>query len=243
MLVSFLFRKTSYEKAISVLGAIVLLPVVLALVAKYPQHIGGGFALSDAFGLLAKPATLVAAFVLLCYIALESSFCNWLPPFGKEVLGRAKPELGADVVDASAQRLLSLFAIGMMAGRLLASVMPAIETHGIWYIVGTALAAGMIILVMTVTRSVRLAWVLPGLAGLVYGPIFPTAVAVAFAKFPQRVLGSLFGIIFAIGLLGAVIVPKIIGNLAKGSSIQKSLKLLLPICVILIVLALILGRL
>jgi hypothetical protein len=39
-----------------------------------------------------------------------------------------------------------------------------------------------------------------------------------------------------------VIVPKAIGNLAKGSSVQKSLKLLIPAGLVLIVLAIVLGR-
>ena len=241
MMVSFLFRKTSYEKAVATLAAIALAPVVLALMAQYPK-IEAGFALSDAFGLLGNPATLLAGLVLFCYIALESSFCNWLAPYGKEVIGRARPALGADAVDASSQRLLSVFAIAMMIGRLLASAIPAIGTHGVWFIVGAAVASGLIVLAMTVSKSAPLAWLLAALAGLVFAPVFPTTIGVTFPKFPDAVQGSLFGIIFAIGLLGAVIVPKAMGNLAKGASIQKSLKLLLPICAAMVVLAWILDK-
>jgi MFS family permease len=241
MIVSFLFRKTSYQKAVAALAAIAFAPIVFALIAEYPK-IQAGFALSDTFGLLGKPATLLAGLVLFCYIALESSFCNWLPPFGKEVIGKAKPALGADAVDASSQRLLSVFAIAMMVGRLLASAIPAIGTHGIWFIVGASLAAGLIVLAMTVSRSASLPWLLAGLAGLVFAPVFPTTIGVTFPKFPDTVQGSLFGIIFAIGLLGAVIVPKAMGNLAKGASIQRSLRLLLPICAAMAVLAWILNK-
>jgi len=241
MIVSILFRKVSYERAVSALAVITLLPVILAAIAQYPQ-VEGGFALSDAFALLAKPATIVAAFVLFCYIALESSFCNWLPLFGKEVISRAKPGLDANTADASAQRLLSVFAIAMMVGRLLASMIPAIKAHGVWFIVGCASIAALIIVAMILAKKGRSAWILSALAGLVFGPIFPTTVGVTFPKFSDKVQGSLFGIIFAIGLLGAVIVPKAIGNLSKGSSIQRSLRLLLPICVILIVLAFVLSR-
>ena len=58
-------------------------------------------------------------------------------------------------------------------------------------------------------------------------------VGVTFEKFGGG-SGMLFGIIFAVGLLGAVIVPKAIGNVAKGSSVQKGMRLLIPACVILI---------
>jgi hypothetical protein len=59
------------------------------------------------------------------------------------------------------------------------------------------------------------------------------------------VYGSVFGIIFASALLGGATIPKAIGNLAKGkgSTVQKSLRLLIPACVILIVLAVVLGEL
>jgi len=242
LIVSFLFRKTSYENAVSTLALIVLAPVILAILATYPES-KAGFVISDALALLAKPAVLVAAFVLFCYISLEASFCNWLPLFGKEVIITANPDANADAVDASAQRLLSLFAIAMMAGRLIASQIPAITEYGSCFIAGAALISALIILIMTATKSFQQAQMLAILAGLAFAPCFPTTVGVTFAKFSPEIYGSVFGIIFAVGLLGAVIVPKAIGNLAKGSSVQKSLKLLIPACIALIILSLVLGQL
>jgi len=239
-LVSFLFRKTSYEGAVSVLAAIVLVPVILAILAKYPES-QAGFALSDTFALLAEPAVLVAALVLFCYISLEMSFSNWLPSYGKEIISRAKPELQAGVVDTSAQRMLSAFAVAMMVGRLIASQMPSITEYGGWYIAAAALLASFVIVAMMVVKSVSSAWILAILAGLFFAPCFPTTVGVTFAKFSPEIYGSIFGIIFAVGLFGAVIIPKAIGNLAKDSSVQKGLRLLLPVCIGLIVLAVILG--
>lgn len=241
MLVSLLLKRISYEKTVSVLGLIVLAPVILAILAIYPQS-QAGFAFSDALALLAKPAVLVSALVLFCYIALESSFCNWLPAFGKEVISREKSDVEAASVDASAQRLLSILAIAMMVGRLGASQIPKITEYGSWVVAASALVTGLIVLAMMAAKTTRTAQVLAALAGLAFAPCFPTTIGVTFAKFSPEVYGRVFGIIFAIGLLGAVIVPKAIGNLAKGSSIQKSLKLLLPICVALIILALVLGR-
>lgn len=242
LLVSFLFRKTSYQNAVSTLALIMLAPVIVAILAIYPES-KAGFAISDAFALLAKPVVLVAALALFCYISLESSFCNWLPPYGKEVISAATPDVTADAADASAQRLLSLFAIAMMAGRLIASQIPAITEYGSCFIAGAAAISALIILVMTATKSFQQAQILAILAGLAFAPCFPTTVGVTFARFSPEIYGSVFGIIFAVGLLGAVIVPKAIGNLAKGSSVQRSLKLLIPACALLVVLALVLGRL
>jgi fucose permease len=239
-IVSFLFRKISYENAISVLAVIVLVPVIFAVMAEYPP-IKAGFVLSDAFALLSQPAVLFAALALFCYISLEASFCNWLPPYAKEVISRDFSSLDGAAVDATSQRMLSIFAVAMMVGRLIASQIEMITVYGSWFIAAAALVTALVILAMTKSRAI---WTsaLAVCAGLAFAPCFPTIVGVIYDKHPEN-FGSVFGIIFAVGLLGAVIVPKAIGNLAKGSSVQKSLKLLLPACVVLIVVALVLGRL
>ena len=238
LIVSFLFRKTSYENAVSVLAIIVLVPVIFAIFAKYPP-IKAGFAIGDAFALLKEPVVLIAALALFCYISLESSFCNWLTPYGKEIISKDLPGMDSGVVDATSQQMLSLFAIAMMVGRLVASQIEMITVYGSWFIAGAALIIALIILAMTRSGAI---WTsaLAVCAGLAFATGFPTIVGVTYSKHPDN-FGSVFGIIFAIGLFGAVIVPKAIGNLAKGSSVQKSLKLLVPACVLLIVFALVLG--
>jgi fucose permease len=102
--------------------------------------------------------------------------------------------------------------------------------------------AGIVIFLMMGCAKGGMAKLLAILAGLAFAPCFPTTVGVTFAKFSPQVYGSVFGIIFAVGLAGAVIIPKAMGNIAKGQSIQKSLKLLLPACAVLVLLALILGQ-
>ena len=240
LLVSVLFRKTSYEKTLAVLAVVVLLPVIFALAATYPQS-RAGFVFADALGLFKEPAVWVGGLVLFCYFSLESTFANWLPAFGKEVYGQASPDAETAAVDAAAQRLLSWFAVGMMAGRFIISQVPVITQYGSWFIAGAGAGAAVIILIMTANKNAILTRVLGVCSGLIFGLCFPTTVGVTFSKFSPQIYGSVFGIIFAIGLLGCAIVPKAIGNLAKNSTIQKSLKYLLPLCIIQIVLAVILG--
>jgi len=241
LLVSFLFRKTSYEKAVSVLAIIALAPVVIAVICTTYPTIKAGFVVTDAIALLKEPVVLIAALALFCYIALEESFCSWLPPYGKEIISRDFPSLDAGIVDASAQQMLSLFAVAMMVARLVASQIETITENGSWIIAGAALVIALVVLGMMKSGAI---WTsaLAVCAGLAFATGFPTIVGVTYAKHPEN-FGSVFGIIFATGLLGAVIAPKAIGNLAKGSTIQKSLKLLIPACIGMIIFALILGRL
>jgi fucose permease len=238
-LVSFLFQKVSYEKGVSALGIVVALPIVFALMAKYPK--AAGFKLGDAFALLKEPVTIVAALVLFCYIALEASFTNWLAPFGKEVIKKDTPDMDEEKVDASAARTLSAFAIAMMIGRLITGL-SGITALGGYLIAGSAVIAAVIIIVMMGVSKSSMVFVLAAASGLAFAPAFPTTVGVTFGKFGGG-SGSLFGIIFAVGLAGAVIVPKAIGNMAKGTSVQKALKLLLPACAALAVLAVVLHGL
>jgi fucose permease len=241
LIVSFLFQKTSYEKAVSVVALILLTPFVLALLATYPKS-EAGFAVTDAFALLREPAVLIAALMLFCYTSLETSFCNWLPVFGKEVISRAQADAQINVVDASAQRLLSLFAVAMMAGRLIASQLPGITNYGSWYIAGASLVAAATIVIMIVAKSAAQTRVAAILGGLALAPIFPTIAGSTLARFSPKVHGSIIGIIFLMGFLGASLAPRAIGSLAKGSSVQSSLKLLFPLAILLIVFAFVAVR-
>lgn len=238
--VSFLFRKTTYEKTLSVLAVVVLLPVAVALMATYPKS-NAAFAFSDAVGLLGEPGVWVGGLVLFCCFSLDTTLKSWLPSYGKEVLGQAQPDREEGAIDASAMRLLVWFAAGMMLSRFLASNVPFITEYGAWFVSAAGLASGIVILAMIRTASPLQVGILAILAGFIFGLSFPTTLGTTFAKFPKEVRGSVFGIIFAVGLLGSVIMPKAIGNLAKGSSVQKSLRLLLPLCVLQIILAIVLG--
>jgi FHS family glucose/mannose:H+ symporter-like MFS transporter len=239
---AWLFRRLSYEKTLFAMGLLVLLPLPVALAATYPAS-QASFVPSQALALLTNPIVIVAGLVLFCYFGLEASFAHWLPAFGKEVVDQARPDLEARAADAFAQRLLSWFAVGMMSGRFLVSQIPTITKYGAWFIAAAAVVAAGVIFAMTRVRSTTQSRGLSLLSGLVFGLCFPTTVGVTLSQFPRDVYGTVFGVIFAIGLLGCVIVPKLIGNVARQSSIQQGMRYLLPLCVLLFGLALALGNL
>jgi fucose permease len=80
------------------------------------------------------------------------------------------------------------------------------------------------------------------LAGLAFAPIFPTIVGVTFAKFDASLYGSIYGIISAVGFLGGTFVPKFIGNLSVGSTVQQSLPIAAIMAAILFAISLFIGR-
>ena len=134
--------------------------------------------------------------------------------------------------------ILSLFGAAMMVGRFVTSAVKNLTAIGIRLIAVLALVAMGAILVMIMTASATVATAAVVLTGFVFAPIFPTIVGVTFAKFEPRLYGSIFGIIFALGLLGGTFVPQIVGRLSEGGSVQGSLQIVAGMAAALFVIAL-----
>jgi len=228
-----LFAFVNWQLGLYVLGGLFLLGLLVALATQFPQ-VATGYEFSMAFKLLGKSAVIVAALALFCYISLESSMSTWSKPYMTELLG------GKDNPTAvqNAGFVLSLFGVAMMAGRFATSMVKNLTTIGVRLIGAAALVSVGAILVMIMTSSPALAAAAVVLTGLVFAPIFPTIVGVTFAKFEPRLYGSIFGIMFSVGLLGATFVPKIIGNLSAGATIQQSLMIVLAMAAALFVMSL-----
>jgi len=67
-------------------------------------------------------------------------------------------------------------------------------------------------------------------------------VGVTFSKFDSSLYGSIFGVIFSAGLLGGTLIPKFIGDLSVGSTVQQSLPIAAIMAVMLLVISLFIGR-
>ncbi len=226
-----------YKSGVSILGALLLVFLIIALGTRYPQ-VSTGYQFSMAFKLLGKGAVVIGALALFCYISLEISMATWSKPYMTELFGGDRNPNAV----ANAGLILSLFGVAMMLGRFLTSTIKNLTTIGVKVVSGAALVSVLAIVLMIMTQSSSVAIVAVILTGLVFAPIFPTIVGITFAKFEPSLYGSIFGIIFAIGLLGGTIVPRIIGGLSVGATVQQSLVIVAVMAGILFVIALIMGR-
>ncbi len=229
--------KLSYSTSVSIIGALVIVFLIFALATKFPQ-VATGYKFSMAVKLLSKGAVLIAALALVCYMSLEITMATWVKPLMTEILG------GSETAGAVAKAglALSLFGVAMMVGRFLASTMKNLTAMGAKVIAAASLVSIAAIVLMILTKSPGLAIVSILLTGLAFAPIFPTVTGVTFSKFEPRLYGSIFGIIFAIGLLGATFVPKFIGSLSVGHSVQGSLPVAAIMAGILFITSLFIGR-
>ncbi|MCD6516880.1 MAG: MFS transporter [Candidatus Aminicenantes bacterium] len=226
----------TYSTSLSILGALVLVFLIFALTTTYPQ-VATGYKLSMAFKVLGKGAVLIAALALFCYMSLEISMGTWIRTLMEQLFGQ-KNDLKAAF---HAGLVLSVFGVAMMLGRFLSSAVKNLTAIGTKVISVMALISLGAIILMIFTNTPLLAIIAIVIAGLAFAPIFPTIVGVTFAKFEPSLYGSIFGIVFAVGLLGATFVPKIIGNLSVGKTVQQSLPLAAVMAGILFVLALVMG--
>jgi len=226
----------SYSTSLSIIGVLVLVFLVFALTTSYPQ-VSTGYKFSMAIRLLGKGAVLLAALALFCYISLEVSMGTWIRKLMEQLFeGNANPNAAYN-----AGLVLSAFGVAMMAGRFFTSTVKNLTAIGNKVIPIMALVSLGAIVLMIIANSPAVAILAIFLAGLAFAPIFPTIVGVTFAKFDSSLYGSIFGIIFAVGLLGGTFVPKYIGNLSVGSTVQQSLWIAAAMAAILFVVSLIIG--
>lgn len=221
-----------YRAALSVVAGLVLLFGLLAFVPQYPR-VSTGYRLTQAIGLLRERPVWIAGLALLCYIALESSFSTWIRPFITELSG------GAEAAGATrrATWVLSGFGLAVAVGRFATSAIKNLTRIGARLVAGLCAVTIAAIAVMVLTRSPGLAAVAVGIAGLALAPMFPTIVGVTFAQYEPRLYGSIFGIIFALGLLGPTVVLKLIGLYSVEAGVQRSLVLAGVMAALLLVLS------
>jgi fucose permease len=225
-----------YKTGVYLLGGVFLVFLIVALSSTYPR-VSTGYQFSLALKMLRTRAVLMAALALFCYISLEISMATWSKPYMTELFGGA----GNPGAVARAGLILSLFGAAMMVGRFLTSTVKNLTQIGVRLIAAMALVAMAAILVMVLTQVPAVAIIAVVLTGLVFAPIFPTIVGVTFAKFEPAFYGSIFGIIFAVGLLGGTFVPQIVGSLSVGATIQQSLLIVFAMAAALFVISLFLG--
>lgn len=223
-----------YDVSISIIATLILLFLLFSLTPSYPK-VSIGYQFSSAVKLLGSPAVLIAALALFCYISLEVSMATWIRPLMTE-LWKGDPNAGT-----YAGWALGFFGVAMMIGRFITSAVKNLTAIGARVITGTALVSALAILMMRSTQSPVLAGIAILLTGLAFAPIFPTIVGVTFAKFDPSLYGSIFGIIFALGLLGGTFVPGWIGSLSVGSSVQQNLHILAIMAGLLFLVSLVIG--
>lgn len=226
-----------YSVALFFISAVIFVFLLFSFFASYPS-VSTGFRFSMAIRLLRKPQVVTAALALMCYVALESTMNTWIKSLMEELFKAA----GSSNSLMYAGFVLGLFGVCMMLGRFISSAIKGLTTIGVKIISAAALVSMLAISIMILTKSHITAILAVVVTGFSFAPIFPVIVGVTFARFEPKFYGSIFGIIFSIGLLGGTFLPQYVGYLAKGGTIQQSLWSAVIIAGLLFLISLVMGR-
>jgi fucose permease len=161
--------------------------------------------------LLGDPLLWLCAFVFFFYSPLEATVGAWATTYlGDKGLpvGTAAGVLSAYWLSAMATQLLTAFCLPAGWESLL---LLALSGACVWVLIG---------IVWSRRRGVAVALVIG--AGLVFGPIMPTNMAVLLGHFDQSFHGRAVGLLFAVGGLGWTTVPLLMGAYARRTSVQQS---------------------
>lgn len=220
-----LFKRMTFEQALTLLAFVLLMPLGLALLGTFPVSVRTfgerTFDISVAFSLLDNYVLWIAAFLLFCYIGLEVSMGAWISSYATE--------LGAN--ETEAVHTLSIFWVALMVSRLCFGLQDRLTGIQLTPVGGTLLVvAGLLALVALTmlmdSRSLSAARVWIFIVGFVFGPIFPTTIGVTLEHFAPATWGTLFGIIATAGSVGAALIPPWIGKTSTTHTMQASFGIL-----------------
>jgi len=151
---------------------------------------------------------LLLAFILFCESGNEACIAGWTSTY-------------VDVTGYS-PRIATLVLAAYWAALMLSRILSARALRGIGksqLVVGTALLSLGGCAVLLSARSLILFFAGTALIGLSYGPIFPTTLAIAGDRFPQRA-GTVFGFLFSIALIGGMLFPWAVGQVSQRASVH-----------------------
>ncbi|HEX5273324.1 MAG TPA: MFS transporter [Gemmataceae bacterium] len=230
-LTDLLLRTLDFRKAVGVLALFCLVPAATALLP-----IGGGAAPPQAgelIDVLGNFQVLLAGIAFLFYAPLEFAVSTW---------GSTYLTADQGYEESRAAWVMSFFWLAFLVGRLLATLLfhslRVDTTAAAWVIFLLAIAsAAMMGNLAGAGKPRSAAWGIV-LLGLALGPIFPTLVAYALHAAPNGAHGTAYGAVFAIGSAGSALLAPLLGLLMRGKSVMRALRLLAPVALLLVVVAL-----
>lgn len=204
-----LLQRFGYKATVLFFAALLLVATTLASVADYPV-IDSHFNFADLPKVLTSSFFLVALVTNFFGAGVENGVSAWANTY--------MSRLGA--ADRLANRVLSLFFIAVMVSRLVTAtfVTPA-NTPLVLCILALAAVAMLAAMTMLKNRVVAAAGIV--VLGLAMGSVCPTIFGYMFSKVDPAFHGTAFGITFATGLLGASVLPYLIGAVSKRTSLHR----------------------
>jgi fucose permease len=172
--------------------------------ASAPQS----FSWREALRVARYPGVLVLGFLLFCQSGNEASIGGWTSTY-----------VGAAGLGAwTATLTLAAYWAALMAGRLAVSgLLKFVGKPQLVLASGVGALMGAAILLTSHSEGMLVAGVL--VIGLSYAGVFPTALAIAGDAY-RKMAGTVFGLLFAIALVGGMSFPWAVGQISQGLGVR-----------------------
>lgn len=209
-----LIRRLGFSPALGVLATLCLGAGLLALGIDFNGPLGHPAVVeqstASAASMFSDPLLWLCGLALFFYGPLEASVGAWATTYLNEQGYRAPAAAG----------LLSAFWLTFMAARLLnAFWLPEGWERPQILALSAACVGVLVLFVLGRGRAIGGAAVIA--AGAVFGPIFPTLVAVFLGHFHPSLHGRAVGMLFAIGGTGWAVIPMLIGAAARRWGVRR----------------------
>ncbi|HEY6802853.1 MAG TPA: MFS transporter [Pyrinomonadaceae bacterium] len=246
------------------LGALSLFLLVVILASRFPAPLQSHSSTAgEAGSLFSNPSFLLLAAALFMYVGAEVSVGKWVVTFMERdprILasqGIAPAQLGA-ISSMSPEALtsffekdalgigiagyalwtLSLFAIALLVGRLVSSLLLGVLKLNSFVLItlGSLITALSLVLSFTASSAgtVRLGLIA---AGFGMGPIFPTSVGLASIMNP-KIAGTAMSLVMGVGFAGLLVIPPAVGYVssAVGGDVRTGLFAVITAAVLMLLL-------
>jgi len=186
------------------------------------------FSLFASIGAAKNPAVVLFALLLFCESGNEAAIGGWTSTYVGSI--GAPPRI--------ATMILTAYWAGLMLGRL-AGTFNRMRKESLVFVSAIGSAIGTAVLYAS--RSLSMIGAGAAIIGLSFSAIYPTTLAIAADRY-QRQAGTIFGFLFAVGLVGGMLFPFAIGHLSTHYGLHAAMLLPLLGAVAILVLAGLISR-
>lgn len=210
-----------YEELIATVGFLILAPFTFFIAIRFPESKHKqGFPLAESMGLFKETTLILFGVMLFIQSGLEMVIGGWSAAFFKDSLH----------IDAqNAVLLLSAYWLALMIARIvLGNIIKPENQRKVLYISLAISIAGALLMVFSTGKFMATA----GLAfiGLGFAAVFPLVLAFVGNAY-EKLSGTAFSLVLAMGLLGGMLFPWFTGILAELSDLRTAL-LIVPVALL-----------
>jgi fucose permease len=224
MALAVLLRRLGHQRALSVIAAVSIVPIVMGIAANMNPDQAGHAEVASLSEFVKNRKFWLVSFAFLFYVPLESSVAGWATTLVSRQKPAGEEESRGRKISGTA---LSGFWLGFSGSRLVVALLARqLAEHlgegkeqKILLALSFVCLVLMGVLAMARSRGATVAAVVA--AGLAFGPVFPTLMTVYLAGAPPTGIGRAVGFFFFFASVGWTVIPMVIGYVAKRTNIQR----------------------